>query len=399
MFDDYEYKNSKRISIRFVQERDEPMYPWEIGGFLDNINTIYYKFDLLNSICSAIKEGINPSDIFVFDKSLPLYKRYSEMNLLGESQAASNFYSIGLPYPLFPNKDIYEYNLLYQAFYAINSFLLKEHVRPLSIKNIANAYHEMRTKGLDTAESFIIDLAEERAKKSFKNSKKENKKLLTRDQISNSLDKYRNRKEKLFNELIFIGNLDNDRCVEIIESNKITDKSIAKTLLAFFRYFDRTSRPLVCARVSHGKFRVLGRSLINKREKNGLELKDASRKSPFGTIFECGITMLQALTGETRASELHQLELEKKKTEIEVTKEMLAGEKLKNFKLTIEIQNEIDKASRTSDIQAVRYVPDSYLKQKMLRTYAEQEKHTVDMLNNKGFYPDSKSVHIIDTKA
>lgn len=398
MFDDYDYKNNKRISIRFVQERDEPMYPWEIGGFLDNINTIYYKFDLLNSISSAIKEGIEPSDIFVFDKSLPLYKRYSEMNLLGESHAASNFYSIGLPYPLFPNRDIYEYNLLYQAFYAINSFLLKGHVRPLAIKNIANAYDKMRTEGLDAAESFIIDLAEERAKISFKKSKVENKKLLTREQIFNCLDKYRNQKEKLLNGLIFIEELDNDRCLEIIGSDKKNDKSISKILLAFFQYFDRTSRPLVCARVAKGKFRVLGRSLINKREKNGLELKEAKRKSPFGTLFECGVTMVQALTGETRASELHQLDLEKKKTEIAVEKEKLAGERLKNFKLSIEIQKEIDSASKTSDIQAIRHVQDSYLKQRILNTYAEQEKHAVSMLSNKGFYPDSTSVSIIDTK-
>lgn len=399
MFDDYDYKNNKRISIRFVQERDEPMYPWEIGGFLDNINTIYYKFDLLNSISSAIKEGIGPSDIFVFDKSLPLYKRYSEMNLLGESQAASHFYSIGLPYPLFPNRDIYEYNLLYQAFYTINSFLLNEHVRPLAIKNVAQAYDEMRTEGLDAAESFIIDLAEERAKKSFKDSKVGSKKLITREHISSSLAKYRSRKERLFNDLGIIENLDDDRCIEIIESDKRNDKNISKVLLAFFRYFDRTSRPLVCARVAKGKFRVLGRSLINKREKNGLELKEASRRSPFGTLFECGVTMVQALAGETRAAELHQLELEKKRTEIAVEKEKLAGERLKNFKLAVEIQNEIENASKSSDIQAIRHVPESYLKQRLLNTYAEQERHAISMLNNKGIYPDSKSVGIVDVKA
>lgn len=375
------------------------MYPWEIGGFLESINTLYYKFDLLNSISSALTEGIKPSDIFVFDKSLPLYKRYSKLNLLEESNAASHFYSIGLPYPLFPNQDIYEYNLLYQAFYTVNSFLLKEHVRPLAINNIALIYREMRTEGLDVAETFIIDLAEDRAKKSFQQSKKLNKKLLTREKISSALDKYKVRKAKILSDVAYIQSLNNDRCQEIIESDKRDDKNISKILLAFFQYFEKTSRPLVCARVAEGKFRVLGRSLVNKREKNGLELKEATRRSPFGALFECGATMLQAISGESRAAELHQLELEKKRTEIAVEKEKLAGERLKNFKLAMELQNEIDAAARGSDIQAIRKVPDSYLKERILKTYQGQERHAVSMLTSKGIYPDSQSVNIVDIKA
>ncbi len=36
MFDDYNYKKTeKRIRIKFIQDKDEPMYPWEIAGFLN----------------------------------------------------------------------------------------------------------------------------------------------------------------------------------------------------------------------------------------------------------------------------------------------------------------------------------------------------------------------------
>lgn len=42
MFDDYDYKNtSTRIKLKFIQKRDEPMYPWEIAGFLNKLNTVY----------------------------------------------------------------------------------------------------------------------------------------------------------------------------------------------------------------------------------------------------------------------------------------------------------------------------------------------------------------------
>ena len=76
MFDDYAFKKpTTRINLRFNQQRDEPMYPWEIAGFLNKLNTSYYKFELLNSICSAINSGIHPSNIYIFDHSLPLYNR------------------------------------------------------------------------------------------------------------------------------------------------------------------------------------------------------------------------------------------------------------------------------------------------------------------------------------
>lgn len=406
MFDDYQYKNQgKRVSIRFVQERDETMYPWEIAGFLNNINTVYYKFELLNSISSAIKEGIDPSNIFIFDKSLPLYKRYGDMDVLEESHAAERFYPIGLPYPLFPNADVYEYNLLYQVFYTINSFLLKNHVRPLAIKNIAGAYEIMRAESLNEAETYIIDLAEERAKKSFDKSNKEDKKLVTKDQIINSLDKYKSRKEKLLTDLSYINNLNEDECLEIIESDKRNDKNISKVLLTFFRYFNQTSRPLVCARVAEGKFRVLGRSLVNKRVKAGLEVRDVIKRSPLVAAFECGLAVLQVLTGETRSSELHQLEIKKKKIEIEkekigieIEKEKLTGEKLKNFKLTLDIQKEWDTAAASSDIHAIDTVPDTYIKKALYKAYGIENRNAVAMLNNKGLSPDQQSVIIIDCK-
>lgn len=268
MFDDYDYKHTDtRISVRFVQKRDEPMYPWEIAAFLKSLNTVYYKNELLNSICSAINQGISPKDIFVFDKSLPLYRGYTEMNLLEERKAARYWYEIGLPYPLVPNAHIYEYNLLYQIFYKVNSLLRGKHVRPLTSESVTAAYEILRQSGLEEAERYIVAIAVERSKRSADHAKKrkQHKEPISESEIVASLEKYRSRKDTLLEDISFLDSLEPDKYSELLTSSKKADRRRAAVLLAFFRYFDKTSRPLVCVKVGGGKFRVLGRSLVNKR--------------------------------------------------------------------------------------------------------------------------------------
>lgn len=283
MFDDYDYKHTDtRISVRFVQKRDEPMYPWEIASFLKTLNTVYYKNELLNSICSAINYGIPPTDIFIFNKSLPLYRRYTEMDLLEERQAAKYWYDIGLPYPLVPNVDMYEYNLLYQAFYRINSFLRSKKVRSLTTDSVASAYDVLKQSGLDVAEKHIVALAVERAQKSAESAKKrkEKKEPIGEHEIIGVLERYKKSRLELLEDVSYLGTLTEDACSELIISSGRIQKRRAAVLLAFFRYFDKTSRPLVCVRVDGGKFRVLGRSLVNKKEQTGLEVKEVRRNSP-----------------------------------------------------------------------------------------------------------------------
>lgn len=53
-FDDYTHKNTgKRIRFAYKQAKEVPIFPWEIGHFVNRITTIYYKYELLNSISGA----------------------------------------------------------------------------------------------------------------------------------------------------------------------------------------------------------------------------------------------------------------------------------------------------------------------------------------------------------
>ncbi|NUU04579.1 hypothetical protein [Herbaspirillum robiniae] len=414
MFDDYIRKRTdKRVYVRFVQKKDEPMYPWEIAGFLNKLNTVYYKFELLNSISSALAAGIPPTDIFVFDKSLPLYQRYAEMNILAGKDAARKFYSIGLPYPLVPTKESYELHLLYRSFHSVNSFLKSRKVRPLTTESVSLIYEKLKETNLEEAELLLIDQALERADKSYRNSSDDFKTIVTEQEIVDVLEKYQRRKEKLFADLAIIETLNDDERFGLLTSKRTEPKRLAATLTAFFRYFDHTVRPLVFVRVGDDEYRVLGRALVNKKEKTGLEVKEVVRNSPLGTLIEGGIAIYQAIQGaivsetrEQRTEELHQLEVQSKRldlqtkaVELEIKKEQLAAERMKTAQLQIEVVKNLEQIAGSSDISAIREIPASFVKNRLLEAYTVENRGAADLLHRRGLELQPASIRIVDTTA
>lgn len=401
MFDDYKFKKTdKRINFRFVQKRDEPMYPWEIAGFLNRLNTVYYKYELLNSICSAINYGVSPKDIFVFDNSLPLYQRYATLNLMAESNAAATFYPIGRPYPLVPSDGVYRHNLLYEAFSTINSFLYAQHVGTLKIKHVADAYGVLQEHGLDEAESYIIDLAVERSEQSVESARKRNEKKepLTPGDLRRCLGKYEVKKNQLLSDILYLETLDDSGLDELATKSGRENRRRSGVLLAFFRYFDKTSRPLVCARVGEGKFRVLGRALVNKREQTGLELKSVTRNSPVKAVIEGGIAAVQAVRQDRRAEEIHELEIKKRELEIETAAEKLRGQRLQNLALELDLAKKLEGVAANSDINAVNLLPPGFLKERVLKAYGVEQKSAGTLLYSQGLTLEHESITIIDTK-
>ncbi|EIJ45916.1 hypothetical protein GWL_29440 [Herbaspirillum sp. GW103] len=415
MFDDYDRKRTdKRVFVRFVQKKDEPMYPWEIAGFLNKLNTVYYKFELLNSISSALAEGISPTDIFVFDKSLPLYQRYAEMNVLAGRDAARKFYSIGLPYPLVPTKESYELHLLYRSFSNVNSFLKSRKVRPLTTESVSLVYEKLKESNLEEAELLLIDQALERADKSYRNNSGETLKTpVTEQEIVDVLEKYQRRKEKLFSDIGLIQELNDEERFALLISKKSDSKRLARLLTEFFHYFDHTIRPLVFVRIADDEYRVLGRALVNKKEKTGLEVKEVVRNSPLGTLIESGIAIYQAVQGallsdakEKRAGELHQLEVKSKALEVqskaldvEIKKEQLAAEKLKNAQLQAEVTRNLVQIAQSSDISAIGELPPSFIKNRLLEAYTTEQRGAGDLLHRRGLELDQSSIRVIDTTA
>lgn len=402
MFDDYDYKDtSKRISAKFAQERDEPMYPWEIAGFLNKFNTVYYKFELLNSISSALQHGIKPQDIFIFDKSLPLYERYSEMNLINEPQAAKLFYPIGLPTPLVPDDGIYKYSFLYQYFHEINSFLRSNHIQPLRLINLSAAYEELQNFDLDAAEEYVFNLAIRAAQRSYEAAAKrgEKKSQFTTDDLGKALAKYKKRKAQLFEDIAKIQRLDSDELLDVLTLGGRENKRLSALVDAFFTNFHKTARPLVCARVGENKFRVLGRSLVNKRERTGLEVKEVRRNSPLSALLEGGIAFCQVVLNEKRAKELHGFDLQIKEAQLEQARAAAQEQQLKRLSAELQVREQLASLAQRTDIGAAVALPNSHTKNQLMKAYGIQFSEAAYALNNQGLMLEPESLRMIDVSA
>lgn len=399
MFDDYAFKNTEtRIRFKFLQKKDEPLYPWEIASFLKGFNTVYYKFELLNSICSALNHGILPEDIIIFDHSLPLYERYAEMNLLSEATAAKLFYPIGLPVALTPSEWSINYHFLYLSFKAVNSLLKLKHVQPLRLEQIIGLYEALSVEGLDYVKSRLVDLALEQSEKSYKIAveKGEKKEELKRSDFDRALLKPIRFKEQSQKDLEFISGLNDDQKVELLTSPGRNNRRLAAFLTSFFDKFDKTVRPLVCARVGNGKFRVLGRSLVNKKERTGLELKEIKKNSPLGALFEAGVTAYQAIQQEKRAKELHEIDKKIKAKEIELLDARIQGEKIKNFELELQVANRYAEISRGTDLDAIKGLSPSFVQLQISKAYGVEIGNAVSVLHKQDLKLDYSSVSAID---
>lgn len=403
MFDDYDYKKvSTRINIKFIQERDEPLYPWEIAGFLNKINTVYYKFDLLNSICTALNKGIKPEDIYILDKSLPLYQRYSRMNILDDSEAAELFYKIGRPTPLVPEFESYHLSFIQEAFSRVNSFLFKNHIKPLPVKTIRKAFDIVKKESLGDAEEFIIQLATERAEKSRERAvlRGDDSPPISWADIEKCLTQYQAKKVQLREDIACIReSLSNDGATSaLLDSQTRIGKRRCKLLLDFFHNFNKIQRPLVYVRVSEDQFRVLGRFLVNKKEKTGLELKEIRKNSPLGALIEGGLALYQTVRQEKRAEELHKLEMEKAKLGVQIAQESLKNAQLKNLEIELEIAKKLESAIENGDMKAIEHVGNTFLKKQISKAYQTEESNAERVIKHQGLTLDRESIKVIDIK-
>lgn len=390
MFDDYNFKRiDKRIRIKFVQEKEETMFPWELAKFMNGLNTVYYKYEILNSICSAINNGIKAENIFIFDKSLPLNKSYSNLNILNINEGAvKSLYYIGLPIPLIPERENYSLNLIFHLFKRINSTLKLNKCRPMFTEILKNSIQLLNSESIEVAEKYIIDSAAKVLKR----------RKVEVSVLSRVVDSYQNKKAVTYANIEYI--LSEKFVFNEEPLVKPKNKKYYRFYNTFFDLFEKITRPLVIAKLDNGQYRVLARSLVNKTDKKteGLELKEIRRNSPLAGIFEGGSAIYRTIKEEGRARELHKMEIEKIELEKTLLLEKIEGEKLENLKKKIDIMKSLQDIANESDITAINKINNDYLAAKLNIAYGRIDTKRNSLLSGQGLKLSDNDTQIIDIK-
>lgn len=404
MYDDYDYKlTNKRIRFQFIQKEDSYTYPWEIARFIGDLNKNYYKFEILNSISTALINGVNPQDIIILNRSLPLNNNYTDLNTIDALNDGLSFiYSIGEMNSLSPSKQIHELSEALKLFYAFNSALHKAKFKPLSLKRTSHLYEAIKNNGIEIATKTMLDLVATRETKEKKLPNFE--KIITgfNSKISYIKAQY---------DLATTVDIDNvDK-----RDPKTFPNGLSKNFFSKFKlWFNKLHRPVVLIKEGD-EFRVLARGLVNKQslKTKGLELRSMPRNSPLRAMFEAGINAYGAVNSEKRLKELHEkekeiksLELTDKLEELEHNRKLRANQ-LKQEELRtqremivtqINIEQELKILANLSDVNNYKRLGSSHHEQLIKGTYEDIKNQTSITISEKGFSLEPEKTLAIDVK-
>lgn len=267
-----------RLLIRLTRSSDRLMNIWEISHFIENYFGYYYKYYLLTYISSALDYGISPDNIFILDRSLSPNNfsgidSLNHISLFDEStdDRIYQLYSLGRPFSLFPNLDIFLINQIFFYCRSINEFLyeqkcntlrrgfISEHTK-LVINQKMNYY-----KFLNTLSHYALSQL----------------KFLNNDKLSDKLGAIINN-AKLGYENFLNENKPNFSNSTQVDSEYSQKESFSAPNI-FFNYLARVKRPLIGIYYDKLKMiQILGLSHINSdsRDSSFLDLKNMGHNSP-----------------------------------------------------------------------------------------------------------------------
>lgn len=147
-------------------------------------------------------------------------------------------------------------------------------------------------------------------------------------------------------------------------------------------------------RVGDNKIRVLGRSLVNKTIKGGLQLKSAQKNSPLLALFEGAATAYKNFVEVKNQTELHEIEKAISIERLKQAKHQTAAEKIKFEELLKKSPGFID-----PDINSVEHLLPSPFKQQLLTAYGNNKIGAAKIYREHGMSYEEGSFRLIDEKA
>ncbi|SFV89965.1 hypothetical protein MNB_SV-4-811 [hydrothermal vent metagenome] len=403
-FDDYEFKDTKTvIRLQLKQIKEKKLYPWEVSNFLGKFNTYYYKSELLNTIAIALNEGIDPEDIIILDQSFALNRQYAKLSFLSTTdQDLVQLYYIGLPVPLFPNKDIYVLNILFKYFRKYFVFLnkLSKSSKAVTIqkKNLPKYYNVYKSGNFDV----MFSLIKEDVLECLKEVILEESTNVMLNKIHNDFKKeyevYLKHEEKI--EQIKTNLIKND--LKKVDFNSIVFKTYFKK---FHTCLSHVQRPIVVVNNTENNIlSVLCRAQFNKSDwqASTLDLESISHNSPFKAILKGGSALYRIFIPGDRQKLIDN----KEKVIKELNSKLLDPEneaeyteikkELQQLEKEIETLKKINVAEQKTNSDNVEHIVITYIKSQFQNFQNKIQSRSSNLLSDNNFKPDLGDTEVYD---
>jgi len=279
-----------KIEFRLEQNENEFLKSWRVTDFANKISEIHYKHELLNEVRKRIKEGENPQNFFVFDKSFSIHRSYKYLGThkLSSKNGVKNLYHLGVPIPLYSNSKIDAVRYIFDSFSRMYTKFNKETEEGQEKLNKNNLYFFVK-EAMTSDENIKINKYQKYlntyVSTVIKPESQKKMRELVLEELKKLQVKYMNRYE-IQKKMIEVE--------EEIKSNRTDslskryDELVSKVPGSFGRSFISKQRPIVG--VYNGEsnsVEILCKDFIkqNVKEERQFDLKKISHNSPYVIVF------------------------------------------------------------------------------------------------------------------
>ena len=289
MKDNYtDYVNSqlskKQITIQGNKDHEYLYSGWEINRITDNINNIYYKNEIINTVRNLLKTGISPKDIFIFNKSFSVEKKYYHIRtgkIKISAPSIKQLYYLGLPFSLKPNKQTILMNLFFQGYKEVYTICNDNSVNiPKTGDTLQKLYRDSKSNKINSLIDHILFII------------KECNQLTPTTKMESVNKKIKNKLANLDKDYKYINALD------LKDSDFLKNENIKK-YDSFEYFFNKLDRPVVAVKEGN-TVRIICYDFIVKSKYNSsnprfLETNKVSQNSPLFFLLSLSVTFLPSL--------------------------------------------------------------------------------------------------------
>jgi hypothetical protein len=279
-----------KIEFRLEQNEDEFLKSWRVTDFANKISELHYKHELLNEVRKRIKEGENPQNFFVFDKSFSIHRSYNYLGThkLSSKNGVKNLYHLGVPFPLYSNSKIDAVRCIFNSFSRMYTEFNKETGEGQEKLDKNNLYFFVKEAMTSNEEieinkyqkylnAFVSTIIVTTSQKKMKE--------VVFEELKKLQVEYKNRYE-IQKKMIEVEEEIKSKKTDSL--SKRYDELISKVPGLFGRSFMSNKRPIVGVYNSESNsVEILCKNFIkqNVKEERQFDLKNISHNSPYVIVF------------------------------------------------------------------------------------------------------------------